>query len=348
MEAEAAGVDGGERFEVVDDAAESPGDRCERTPVGRIGARLAAVHEADDALGEAAAGIELEGVGVEDGAAPALGEDLGDGGRDAGAEAAAEDDDDGDGFGGGRREIEGDVEGGRGGGVAGIVDAAEEALEFGGAAERVVVGRGDFPRDGRSVGGNAAVDFGFEKGENFGAAFLPPCVGVADRVAVLKFQDFGERAEVGFGVVVVGPVAPAGADDDVAGLAVGPIVRIADDAGGVGRASRIFFGGGEWAGLREAEQVHGATVVGGGEFGEAAAFFDLLGGERGALGEGGGAEGEGGESDGEEAGGVGHGGAGMTEGGGKRMREGRLGRLGFWQAGRSEWQEERRKSGWGW
>ena len=61
---------------MIDDAAEAPGDRREGAPIGRICAGLPAIHETDDAFGEAAAGVGLQRAGVEDGATPALCQDL--------------------------------------------------------------------------------------------------------------------------------------------------------------------------------------------------------------------------------------------------------------------------------
>ena len=265
-------VYGGVGLKVVHQARGSPGPGAESAPVVGL-AELAAVAEADDPGGEAAAVVCLEAGGIEEREAPALGEGLlpgrgaGRGGaaaascrcrrggcggwggarrarrRGRGAERTVEGDldDDGDrlGCGGGEDEVGFDVDGeGR---VGGVVDVADETLGDGGdSVLRPRRGRRDLPADGGDVGRNATENLAVEELDQLGTALVPPDLGGGDGLAVVQDERIGQVGPgVGPGLVPVDGIG-AGAVLRDAGAQRGDVqevhhVLVVRGDGGLGR-----------------------------------------------------------------------------------------------------------------
>src|SRR5205823_11820431 len=72
---DATGIHGLIGLEVIQGAAGTPGPGAQDTPIVEL-ARLALVDQADDALVQTGAVVGLNAAGVEDGVAPALGQNL--------------------------------------------------------------------------------------------------------------------------------------------------------------------------------------------------------------------------------------------------------------------------------
>jgi hypothetical protein len=224
-------VDGAVGLEVVEPARGSPRPGAERAPIVGM-ARLAAIDEADDALGEARAVIGLDAGGRDTRIAPTGGDEEIDRRRAAGHgsffrsgrgragrwrnRAGAEHHQDGDGRlrRGGHDDGHADIHGD--GGKRGVVDMADQLLrDHRHAADLGADRLGDGPGDRWNILRHAAHDLSLEILDDLGAAQSPPLVGRGDSGAVFQDQGIGIVGKrVGLGGIVVGRI-----DDIRAGAA---------------------------------------------------------------------------------------------------------------------------------